>query len=285
VVLRRLHRRQRVARLFVAGCQVATLFGILFLAVLLVDVIQDGARYLRPELVTNFQSRFPDQAGFRSGVVGTIYVAGLMAVMAFPVAIAAAVYLVEYAPRNRLTALLQINIANLAAVPSVIYGLLGLGLFVQLLGMGKSIMAGALTLGLLVLPIAIIASREAIASVPHSIREAAYALGATRWQVVRHHVLPYAMPGILTGTILALSEAVGATAPLIMIGALMFVPFLPESVWDFFTVLPIQIFNYASMPLPEFHQLAAAGIVLLLAVLIMLNGLAIWLRNRWQIRW
>jgi phosphate transport system permease protein len=283
--LLRLHRRQRVARLFVAGCQAATLFGILLLAVLLIDVIQDGAPYLRPELVTNFPSRLPDQAGFRSALVGTVYVAGLMSLMAFPVAIAAAVYLSEYAPRNRFTAFIQINIANLAAVPSVVYGLLGLGLFVELLQMGRSIMAGALTLGLVVLPIAIVASREATASVPYSMREAAYALGATRWQVVRHHVLPYATPGILTGTILALSEAVGATAPLIMIGALLFVPFLPESIWDFFTVLPIQIFNYASSPQPEFHQVAAAGIVLLLAVLIALNGLAIWLRNQSQIRW
>ncbi|MDR5683376.1 MAG: phosphate ABC transporter permease PstA [Armatimonadota bacterium] len=281
----RLRRRQHVARLFVASCQAATLFGLLFLAVLLVDVVRAGAPYVRPELVTNFPSRFPDRAGYLSALVGTVYVAGLMAVLTFPVAIAAAVYLVEYAPRGRLSTLLQINIANLAGVPSIIYGLLGLGLFVEFLRMGKSVMAGALTLGLLVLPMAMIASREAIASVPYSMREAAYALGATRWQVIRHHVLPYAMPGILTGTILSLSRAVGETAPLIMLGALQYVPFLPDSVWDFFTVLPIQIFNYVSLPQPEFRRVAAAGIILLLAILLTLNAAAIWLRNRSQVRW
>ncbi|MDQ7801893.1 MAG: phosphate ABC transporter permease PstA [Armatimonadota bacterium] len=282
---RRLERREAAARLFVAACQAATLLGLVFLAILLVDVARDGAGYLRAELVTNFPSRFPQQAGYASALVGTLYVTALMGLVAFPLGVAAAVYLEEYAPPGRLARLLEVNIANLAAVPSVLYGLLGLGLFVEGLRMGKSVLAGALTLALLVLPLTILSSREAIRAVPFSVREAAYALGATRWEVVRHHVLPYAAPGILTGTILSLSRAVGETAPLIMLGALQYVPFLPRGVWDYFTVLPIQIFNYVSLPNPEFHRLAAAGILLLLAVLLALNGTAIWLRNRTRIRW
>lgn len=281
----RLRRRQTAAAAFVAACQGATLLGLVFLGVLLVDVARDGAPYLRPELVTNFPSRFPHRAGYASALVGTVYVAAIMSLVAFPLGVAAAVYLEEYAPRGRLLRWLEVNVANLAAIPSVLYGLLGLGLFVEGLRMGKSVLAGALTLALLVLPLTILSSREAIRAVPFSVREAAYALGATRWQVVRHHVLPYAAPGILTGTILALSRAVGETAPLIMLGALQYVPFLPQSVWDYFTVLPIQIFNYVSLPNPEFHRLAAAGILLLLAVLLALNGTAVWLRSRSTVRW
>ncbi|MER3457140.1 MAG: phosphate ABC transporter permease PtsA [candidate division GAL15 bacterium] len=282
---RRLERRQKVAGLFVAACQAATLLGLVFLAVLLVDVARDGAPYLRPQLVTQFPSRFPSQAGYASALVGTVYVAGITSLVAFPLGVAAAVYLEEYARPGPLLRLLEVNIANLAAIPSVLYGLLGLGLFVEGLRMGKSVLAGALTLALLVLPLVILSSREAIRAVPFSVREAAYALGATRWQVVRYHVLPYAAPGVLTGTILALSRAVGETAPLIMLGALQYVPFLPQGVWDYFTVLPIQIFNYVSLPNPEFQRLAAAGILLLLAVLLALNGMAVWLRGRARVRW
>ncbi len=281
----RLARRERAGAVFVATCQVATLVGLVFLGILLVDVARDGAPYLRPELVTNFPSRFPHRAGYASALVGTVCVAAIMALVAFPLGVLAAVYLEEYARPGRLTRLLEVNVANLAAVPSVLYGLLGLGLFVEGLRMGKSLLAGALTLALLVLPLTILTAREALRAVPFSMREAAYALGASRWEVVRHHVLPYAAPGILTGIILALSRAVGETAPLVMLGALQYVPFLPRSVWDYFTVLPIQIFNYVSLPNPEFHRLAAAGILLLLAVLLGLNATAIWLRNRSRIRW
>ncbi|MCS7174055.1 MAG: phosphate ABC transporter permease PstA [Armatimonadetes bacterium] len=277
--------RQRTARMFVAACQVATLLGLMFLGILLVDVTRDGAPYLRSELFTNFPSRFPSQAGYASALVGTLYVAGIMSLVAFPLGVLAAVYLEEYARPSPITRALELNIANLAAVPSVLYGLLGLGMFVEWMRMGKSILAGAFTLALLVLPLVILASREAIRAVPFSVREAAYALGATRWQVVRHHVLPYAAPGIFTGIILSLSRAVGETAPLIMLGALQYVPFLPRGIWDYFTVLPIQIFNYVSLPNPEFHRVAAAGILLLLGVLLFLNGTAIWLRNRATIRW
>lgn len=282
---RRLRRRQQLAVLFVAACQMATLLGLVFLGILLVDVAQDAAPYLRPQLVTHFPSRFPHRAGYASALVGTVYVAAIMSAVAFPLGVLAAVYLEEYARPGPVLRALEVNTANLAAVPSVLYGLLGLGLFVEGLRMGKSVLAGGLTLALLVLPLTVLSSREAIRAVPFSVREAAYALGATRWQVVRHHVLPYAMPGILTGTILALSRAVGETAPLIMLGALQYVPFLPRSVWDYFTVLPIQVFNYVSLPNPEFRRLAAAGIVVLLAVLLVLNGTAIWLRQRWRVRW
>lgn len=282
---RRLQRRQQLAALFVAACQLATLLGLVFLGILLVDVAQDAAPYLRPQLVTSFPSRFPHRAGYASALAGTVYVAAIMSAVAFPLGVLAAVYLEEYARPGPVLRALEVNIANLAAVPSVLYGLLGLGLFVEGLRMGKSVLAGGLTLALLVLPLTVLSSREAIRAVPFSVREAAYALGATRWQVVRHHVLPYAMPGILTGTILALSRAVGETAPLIMLGALQYVPFLPRSVWDYFTVLPIQVFNYVSLPNPEFRRLAAAGIVVLLAVLLVLNGTAIWLRQRWRVRW
>jgi len=281
----RLARRERMAALFVAACQLATLVGLVFLGILLVDVVRDGAPYLKPELVTNFPSRFPHRSGYASALVGTVLVAGIMAAVAFPLGVLAAVYLEEYAKPGPWLRLVEINVANLAAVPSIIYGLLGLGVFVETLRMGKSLLAGAFTLALLVLPLTILSAREALRAVPFSIREAAYALGATRWQVVRHHVLPYAAPGIFTGVILALSRAVGETAPLIMLGALQYVPFLPRSVWDYFTVLPIQIFNYATLPNPEFQRLAAAGIVLLLAVLLALNASAIWLRSRSQIRW
>ncbi len=277
--------RERVGALFVAACQGATLLALVFLGILLVDVARDGAPYLRPELVTNFPSRSPHQAGYASALVGTLGVGLIMATVAFPLGVLAAVYLEEYAKPGPLTRLLEVNVANLAAVPSVLYGLLGLGVFVEALRMGKSLLAGGLTLALLVLPLTILATREALRAVPFSMREAAYALGATRWQVIRHHVLPYAAPGILTGIILALSRAVGETAPLIMLGALQYVPFLPSSPWDYFTVLPIQIFNYVSLPNPEFQRLAAAGILLLLAVLLCLNGTAIWLRNRSGIRW
>ncbi|MDR7482823.1 MAG: phosphate ABC transporter permease PstA [Armatimonadota bacterium] len=282
---RRLQRRAAAARGFVAACQLATLTGLAFLGFLLADVAQDARLSLGPHLVTAYPSRFPAQAGYASALAGTVLVIGLMAFLAFPVGVAAAVYLAEYAPAGRLTAALQVNIANLAAVPSVLYGLLGLGVFVEALRMGKSVLAGACTLALLVLPLTILATREALDGVPRSIREAAYALGATRWQVVRHQVLPAAAPGIFTGVILALSRAVGETAPLIMLGALQYVPFLPRGLGDYFTVLPIQIFNYVSLPQPAFHRVAAAGIVLLLTVLLGLNGTAIWLRNRWQVRW
>ena len=252
---------------------------------LLIDVTVDGLTWLRPGLFTEFPSRFPDQAGLRSALQGTLWMIVLTAILAFPLGVGAAIYLEEYGQENRLARFIEINIANLAGVPSIIYGLLGLGLFVRGLELGRSVLAGSLTMALLVLPIIIVASREAIRAVPRSIRLAAFALGATQWQAIRYHVLPYAMPGVLTGTILAMSRAIGETAPLITIGALTYIAFDLRGPLDIFTVLPIQIFNWISLPQEEFHGLAAAGIMILLVVLLGMNSLAIVLRLRLQQRW
>ncbi len=270
----------------------ATLVGIVFLLVLLVDVVRDGWPRLTWKFLTSFPSRRPQQAGILSALVGTLWVVPLAGIIASEIGVMAGVYLEEFAPRNRLTRFIEINIANLAGVPSVIYGLLGLQLFVRYMRPitgGRTVLSGALTLALLVLPIIIIATREALRSVPPSLRLAGMALGATRWEVTRDHVLPMALPGILTGIILSVARAIGETAPLITIGALTYVAFLPpfglEGLRSPFTVLPIQIFNWISRPQKAFHINAAAGIVILLAVLLLLNGLAIYLRNRLQKRW
>jgi phosphate transport system permease protein len=253
----------------------------LALAVLLADILLRGLGTLNWTFLTSFPSRFAGQAGILAALVGSIWLLFLTALFALPTGVAAAVWLEEVADRrSRLSRLVEVNIANLAGVPSIIYGLLGLGVFVRVLGLGRSILAGSLTMALLVLPIIIISTREALRAVPPSQREAAYALGATRSQVIWGVVLPAALPGILTGTILALSRAIGETAPLITIGALTFIAFVPASAFDPFTVLPIQIFNWISRPQQEFHALAASGIILLLLVLLGMNALAVYLRDR-----
>ncbi|HXH24777.1 MAG TPA: phosphate ABC transporter permease PstA, partial [Vicinamibacterales bacterium] len=234
------------------------------------------------EFLTGFPSRRPEDAGIWHALTGSLFVILVTAALAVPVGVAAAVYLEEYGTRSALARAIEINIANLAAVPSIIYGLLGLGLFVRTLAMGRSVLAGASTLALLVLPVVILSTREALRAVPSSLREGSYALGATRWQTVWHQVLPVAAPGIFTGLILALSRAIGETAPLITIGALTYVPFAPDSLWSPFTVLPIQAFNWISRPQPEFHANAAGAILVLLALLLTMNAAAIWLRDRFQ---
>jgi phosphate transport system permease protein len=206
----------------------------------------------------------------------------LTAAISFPVGVGTAIWLEEYAPNNRWTRIVETNIANLAGVPSIVYGILGLALFVRAFALGRSILAAALTLALLILPVIIIASQEAIKAVPNSIRLGAYALGATRWEAIRHHVFPMALPGILTGTILALSRAIGEAAPVILVGALGFVAFVPDSPLDQYTVLPFQIFNWVSRPQPEFHRLAAGASIVLLVLLLAMNATAIWLRNRYS---
>lgn len=270
--------------IFGVVCGLATLVGVVALVVLFQDLIRDGVPQLSWDFLRNFASRIPERAGIRSPLVGSIYILLLTALIAFPVAVGAALYLEEYAPKNWITRLIQLNIANLAGVPSIVYGILGLALFVRTLGLGRSLISGALTLAILILPVIIIASQEAVRAVPPSIREAAYGLGATRWQVVRHQVLPMAMPGILTGTILALSRAVGETAPLIMIGAVTFIAFTPQGLTDQFTVLPLQIYDWISRPQEAYRLKAAGGIVVLLAILMTMNGVAIYLRNRFQTR-
>lgn len=254
------------------------------LAVLIADVWIDGASRLSWEFLSSFPSRHPEEAGIRHALAGSIFVIALTGALAVPIGVAAAIYLEEYGTRSFTARIIEINITNLAAVPSIIYGLLGLGLFVRATGMGRSVMAGASTLALLVLPVVILSTREALRAVPKSIREGSYALGATKWQTIWHQVLPVALPGMLTGTILALSRAIGETAPLITIGALTFVAFAPDGIWSPFTVLPIQIFNWVSRPQLEFRTNAAAAILVLLALLLTMNGAAIWLRDRYQKR-
>jgi phosphate transport system permease protein len=283
--------RRRAGRLFELAGLVATCVGLVVLAVLVVDVFGDGLPRLGWQFLTSYPSRKPEDAGILAALVGSLWLLVLTALVAFPIGVGAAIYLEEYSTQSRLQRLIEINIANLAGVPSIIYGLLGLELFVRVMRPitgGRSVLAGALTMALLVMPIVIIAAREALRAVANSQRTAAYALGATRWQVTSRVVVPAALPGILTGTILALSRAVGETAPLITMGALTYVAFLPDlslaGLQSPFTVLPIQIFNWVSRPQAGFHVNAAAGIVVLLVVLLLMNATAIILRNRYQRR-
>lgn len=258
------------------------LLALVSLAALLYDVFHDGWGRLSWAFLTGFPSRFAENAGIWHALVGSIYVIGLTAALTIPTGIAAAIYLEEYSTGGRLSRIIEINISNLAGVPSIIYGLLGLGLFVRWMNLGPSVLAGAMTLALLVLPVVILSTREALRAVPKSLREGSYALGATRWQTIWHQVLPSAVPGILTGLILALSRAIGETAPLITLGALTYVAFTPESIWSPFTVLPIQIFNWVSRPQAAFAENAAAGIVVLLVLLLTMNAVAIVVRDRFQ---
>jgi len=280
----RSRRRKLLGAVFAGLAFVATLVGVAVLVTLLVDVFLDGIRVVDRQFLSSYPSRFPERAGIRASLWGSVWILGLTAVISFPLAVGAAIYLEEYAPRNWMTKTIQTNIANLAGVPSIVYGILGLTLFVRFLSLERSVISGALTLSLLILPVMIMAAQEAIRAVPDSIRQAAYGLGATPWQVIRRQVLPMALPGILTGTILSLSRAVGETAPLIMIGALTFIAFTPEGIMDPFTVLPIQIFNWVSRPQDEFRALAAGAILVLLALLLTMNALAILLRNKYQQR-
>ena len=276
----RLARRRAFGRVFELLCLAAISIGMFALVVLLFDILRDGLGTLSWDFLNNFPSRFPQQAGIKAALVGTLWLIGLTALFALPTGVAAAIWLEEIARRGWLSRVVEVNIANLAGVPSIIYGLLGLGIFVRLLELGRSLLAGSLTMALLVLPIIIINAREALRAVPSSQREAAYALGATRSQVIWSIVLPAALPGIFTGVILALSRAIGETAPLITIGALTFIAFLPDGPLDAFTVLPIQIFNWVSRPQAAFHANAASGIIVLLVMLLSMNALAVILRDR-----
>lgn len=289
--------RKRYDILFVVIGLLATLVGVVTLLALFIDLFIDGYGRLTPEFFLNFPSRKAEEAGILSAWVGTALVMLVTLVAAVPLGVAGAIYLEEYAPRNWVTDLIEINVTNLAGVPSIVYGLLALGLFVYILDFGESILSAGLTLALLILPVIIVATRESLRAVPISIREAAYALGATRWQMVSQHLLPYSMGGILTGVIIGMARAIGETAPVITIGALTFIAFLPPAPysvdpitnepvglfdWLFspFTVLPIQMFNWVSRPQSAFLENAAAtGIVIIVATLAM-NALAIWLRYR-----
>jgi phosphate transport system permease protein len=277
--------RARLAeRAVVCLCLLAVVLPLGLLFLLVGDVIADGAARLSWDFVTGYPSRKAGQAGILPGLVGSLWLMGLTAAIALPLGIGAAIYLEEYSKQGRLAWLVEVNIANLAGVPSIVYGLLGLVVFVRTLQMGRTLLAGACTLALLILPIVIMASREALRTVPDSIREGALALGATRWQAVRRTVLPLALPGILTGSILAISRAIGEAAPLIVVGALSYIAFLPDGIDAPFTALPIQIFNWVSRPQQAFLANAAAGIVVLIVTLLLLNGVAIVVRIRMQKR-
>jgi phosphate transport system permease protein len=266
---------------------IATMIGLIVLAVLLVDIARDGLPRLSWDFLISFPSVIPENSGIYPALLGSLWLLALTAIISVPLGIGAATFLEEYAPDNWLTRLIEVNISNLAGVPSIIYGLLGLGIFVNLLGPvtgGQSITSGALTLSLLILPVIIIAAREALRTIPDAVREGGYALGATRWEVIRSHLLPMALPGALTGTILALSRAIGETAPLIVVGAATYITFAPEGPQSAYSALPIQIYSWVSQPQPGFQAAAAAGIVVLMIVLLLSNSVAIWLRNKYQRR-
>ncbi len=275
-----LQHRHRKARIFERCCAAVTWASVFLLAVLLYQVCADGLGWLDWQFFNSFPSRFPDRAGIKSALVGTLWMIALVAVFSIPVGISSALYLEEFAGKGKFAKFVELNISNLSGVPSIVYGILGLAIFVRYFALERSLISGALTMSLLILPTIIIAGREAIRGVPMSIRYAALSLGATRWQTTWAHVLPASFPGIMTGVILALSRAIGETAPLILIGAMTFVAFLPQGPMDSFTALPIQIYNWVSRPQPEFHELAAAGIIVLLVVLLLMNATAIYIRSR-----
>ena len=290
---RRAHRRRKDKGFRILALAALSV-GFVALAVLLAGVLREGLPWLSWDFLDRFPSRTPSKAGFKAAFWGSLWVIGLTTLLTVPIGVAGAVYLEEYSSKGRFHKLIELLIANLAGVPSILYGMLGLIAFVRMfqettdattfLGIqvpfGRSVLAGACTLSLLVLPVLTIASREALRAVPGSLRQAAFGLGATRWQCVRHHVLPAATPGILTGVVLSISRALGETAPLVMMGALTYVAFTPESVYDPFTAMPIQIFNWASRPQADFQSVAAAGIIVLLAVLLGMNTIVVLLRNR-----
>jgi phosphate transport system permease protein len=293
-------RRKRNDALFAVVGLLATFVGMITLGALILDLAMDGGGRLSYNFFTSFPSRFAGQAGILSAWVGTTMVMLVTATTAVPMGVAAGVYLEEYAPKNWITAMIEINIANLAGVPSIVYGLMALGLFVYILNLGQSILTAGLTLALLILPIVIVSTRESIRAIPNSIREAAYALGATKWRTIRDHVLPYSTGGILTGVIIALSRAIGETAPLITIGALTFIAFLPDSpitsefpfvsfqwLMSPFTVMPIQMFNWVSRPQQDFHLNAAATGLVLMVMTLCMNAVAIYFRYRFRkrIKW
>ncbi|MEL7084010.1 MAG: phosphate ABC transporter permease PstA [Cyanobacteria bacterium P01_A01_bin.3] len=283
-----LERRHLVGKIFSTLCLIGTSLGLILLAVLLSRTFVQATTHLNWGFISSYPSQMnPSAAGIRSPLLGSLCILVYTILFSVPVGVGAAVYLEEYAPQNRFTKLLELNIANLAGVPSVVYGILGLGLFVRLMGLGRVVLAGSLTMALVILPVIIVAAREAIRAVPKSLREASYGLGATKWQTVWNHVLPNAIPGILTGVIIAVSRAIGDSASLLIIGALTFITFDPKFLeWggltSQFTVLPLQIFFWIGLPQEAFKELAASGIIVLMVLLLSLNAIAIIIRNKYS---
>lgn len=282
----KLYRARHRRNIFFHGLLLSCiLFSIVVLGLLLYQILSTGLAWLDWDFITSMPSRFPEKAGIFSALVGSIWTIGLTAAFSLPLGVGTAVYLEEYTnPKSRINQIVQVNIANLAGVPAIVYGMLGLAVFVRLFQFERSILAGALTLTLLILPVITVASQEAIKSVPKSLREGSYSLGTTKLQTITGVVLPYAMPGILTGAILAISRAMGEAAPLIMVGAAGYIAFLPNGPMDSFTVLPVQIFNWTSRPQVEFQNIASAGIIVLMVLLLSMNAVAILLRNKYQNR-
>lgn len=274
-----LQRRETIGKVFEYVFLIGLLIGLFVLALLVLNIVHDGlSRLLTPGFLTETPSRFPDRGGIRPAIIGSLYLGLIVIVVAVPIGVGAALYLEEYAPKAWWTALIEINIGNLAGVPSIVYGLLGLGVFNYLLGFGSTLISGALTLALLSLPVIIVTGREAIRAVPDSLRQASYGLGSTKWQTIRHHVLPYAIPGILTGVIISVSRAIGDAASLVAVGAVSFLTFNP-GLFQRFMALPIQIFSYVSRPEPGFANAAAATIIVLILLVFLLNAIAIYLRQ------
>ncbi|MEK6453469.1 phosphate ABC transporter permease PstA [Caldifermentibacillus hisashii] len=284
-VLRRMKPRLFRNTFFKYLFLLATGLCLIVLAVLFGRIFIQGLPYLDWQFMNSLPSRNPEEAGIYTALNGTIWLMVVVVPVTMILGVGAAIYLEEYAKKNRFTTFIQVNISNLAGIPSVVYGLLGLTLFVRTLAFGKSVLAAGLTMSLLVLPVIIVSSQEAIRAVPSSFREASYAMGATKWTTILRVVLPASLPGILTGSILALSRAIGETAPLVVLGIPLFLAFLPNSVFDEFTALPMQIYNWTSRPQDEFHALAAAGIIVLLALLIVMNSVAIMIRNKFSKRY
>ncbi|WP_141431575.1 phosphate ABC transporter permease PstA [Bacillus sp. 03113] len=281
------HMKPRLVRniIFKSLFFIATMFGLLMLGILLYRILTQGIGYLDLQFLQSLPSRKAEQAGVYTALIGTVWLMAVVAPVSLILGVGTAIYLEEYAKKNRFTRFIQINISNLAGVPSIVFGLLGLTVFVRALSLGTSVLAAGLTMSLLVLPIIIVASQEAIRSVPKQLTEASLGMGATKWQTIFNVVLPAALPGILTGGILALSRAIGETAPLVVLGLPLFLAFLPRSVFDMFTVLPMQIYNWTGRPQAEFQDLAAAGIIVLLILLIVMNSIAVFIRNKFQKRY
>ncbi len=284
-VVRRMNGRNLVNKLFKSIFLLATLSALLALVILLYQIVSQGANHLSFDFLVNYASRFPEQAGIKAALVGSIWLMLVVAPTSIILGVGSAIYLEEYAGKNRITTFIQMNISNLAGVPSVVFGLLGLTIFVRALALGNSVLAAGFTMSLLILPVIIVASQEAIRSVPGELRDASYGMGATKWQTIVKIILPAAIPGILTGSILALSRAIGETAPLIVVGIPVIIQFLPKGVMDTFTALPMQIYDWSSRPQPEFQQVAAAGIIVLMVVLLLMNSVAVIIRNKFEKRY
>ncbi|MFB6465805.1 phosphate ABC transporter permease PstA [Cytobacillus sp. Hz8] len=283
-VIKRTNRRLVSNRFFKTFTFVSTLFGLMILALLLYRLFTQGFGYLDLQFLQSLPSRKPELAGVKTALIGTVWLMAVVAPTSLILGVGTAIYLEEYAKKNRFTDIIIVNITNLAGVPSIVFGLLGLTIFVKLFAFGSSVLSAGLTMSLLILPVIIVSSQEAIRAVPKEMREASYGMGATKWQTIVRVVLPAAIPGILTGGILALSRAIGETAPLVVLGLPLFLAFLPRSVFDTFTVLPMQIYNWTGRPQVEFQDLAAAGIIVLIVMLVVMNSIAVVIRNKFQKR-